>query len=121
MDYASAITAYEKYLELAPNSAQRRADPGAHRRAEGDHGRRARPEDAAGRIGRQLGRRVERLGYGPATPDEGTHELRHQDGAGRDDVYVIALTGEVDLYTAPEFKQQLLEVIAQGAKQVSST
>ena len=34
------------------------------------------------------------------------------------DTYVISLAGEVDLYTAPEFKQQLLEVIAQGAKQV---
>jgi len=34
------------------------------------------------------------------------------------DAYVIALTGEVDLYTAPEFKQQLLEVIGQGGKQV---
>jgi anti-sigma B factor antagonist len=32
--------------------------------------------------------------------------------------YVIALAGEVDLYTAPEFKQQLLEVIAQGGRQV---
>ena len=32
--------------------------------------------------------------------------------------YVIALSGEVDLYTAPEFKQQLLEVIGQGAKEV---
>src|SRR4249919_1681083 len=35
-----------------------------------------------------------------------------------DDAYVVALTGEVDLYTAPEFKQQLLDVIAQGAKEV---
>jgi anti-sigma B factor antagonist len=34
------------------------------------------------------------------------------------DVWVIALTGEIDLYTAPEFKQQLIDVIAQGAKQV---
>ena len=34
------------------------------------------------------------------------------------DAYVISLTGEVDLYTAPEFKQQLLEVIRQGAKDV---
>ena len=34
------------------------------------------------------------------------------------DAYVISLAGEVDLYTAPEFKQQLLEVIAQGAKHV---
>jgi len=35
-----------------------------------------------------------------------------------DNSYVIALAGEVDLYTAPEFKQQLLEVIGQGAKDV---
>ena len=34
------------------------------------------------------------------------------------DAYVIALAGEVDLYTAPEFKQQLLDVISQGAKYV---
>src|SRR5256714_2923600 len=34
------------------------------------------------------------------------------------DAYVISLAGEVDLYTAPEFKQQLLDVIAQGARQV---
>jgi anti-sigma B factor antagonist len=32
--------------------------------------------------------------------------------------YVISLKGEVDLYTAPEFKQQLLEVIGQGGKEV---
>ena len=32
--------------------------------------------------------------------------------------YVISLAGEVDLYTAPEFKQQLLEVIGEGAKEV---
>ena len=35
-----------------------------------------------------------------------------------DNAYVIALGGEVDLYTAPEFTQQLLEVIRQGAKEV---
>jgi anti-sigma B factor antagonist len=35
-----------------------------------------------------------------------------------DDVYVIALTGEVDLYTAPEFKQQLLDVVGRGAKTI---
>jgi anti-sigma B factor antagonist len=35
-----------------------------------------------------------------------------------DDAYVISLAGEVDLYTAPEFKQQLLDVIAKGAKSV---
>jgi anti-sigma B factor antagonist len=35
-----------------------------------------------------------------------------------DSTYVIALSGEVDLYTAPEFKQQLLEVISEGGKDV---
>jgi anti-anti-sigma factor len=35
-----------------------------------------------------------------------------------DDAYVIALAGEVDLYTAPEFKTELLDVIAKGAKHV---
>jgi anti-sigma B factor antagonist len=35
-----------------------------------------------------------------------------------DEQYVISLAGEVDLYTAPEFKQQLLDVIDQGAKEV---
>ncbi len=34
------------------------------------------------------------------------------------DAYVIGLAGEVDLYTAPEFKQQLLDVIGEGAKDV---
>jgi len=36
----------------------------------------------------------------------------------KDDAYVISLGGEVDLYTAPEFKQQLLEVIGEGATHV---
>ena len=35
-----------------------------------------------------------------------------------DEGYVISLAGEVDLYAAPEFKQQLLEVIGQGGKDV---
>ena len=35
-----------------------------------------------------------------------------------DDAYVISLAGEVDLYTAPVFKQQLLDVISQGGKDV---
>ena len=35
-----------------------------------------------------------------------------------DNSFVIALAGEVDLYTAPEFKQQLLDVIGQGGKDV---
>jgi len=32
--------------------------------------------------------------------------------------HVIALTGEVDLYTAPELKSQMLEMIANGADEV---
>ncbi len=36
----------------------------------------------------------------------------------REDAYVISLSGEVDLYTAPEFKQQLLEVVGRGGKEV---
>jgi anti-sigma B factor antagonist len=35
-----------------------------------------------------------------------------------DATYVISLRGEVDLYTAPEFKQQLLDVISEGGKDV---
>jgi anti-sigma B factor antagonist len=35
-----------------------------------------------------------------------------------DATFVISLAGEVDLYTAPEFKQQLLDVIARGARNV---
>ena len=35
-----------------------------------------------------------------------------------DGTHVISLTGEVDLYTAPEFKQQLVELIGNGAKEV---
>ncbi len=31
------------------------------------------------------------------------------------ETYVISLAGEVDLYTAPELKQQLLEVTEEGA------
>jgi len=34
------------------------------------------------------------------------------------DAYVISLAGEVDLYTAPEFKAQLLDVIGKGGQQV---
>lgn len=32
--------------------------------------------------------------------------------------YVIALAGEVDLYTAPELKRELLDAIGKGAKEV---
>ncbi len=35
-----------------------------------------------------------------------------------EEAYVISLAGEVDLYTAPDFKQHLLDAIAQGGKEV---
>ena len=41
-----------------------------------------------------------------------------EDEAIDDATHVIELGGEVDLYTAPEFKQQLLDVIGKGAKDV---
>ena len=33
-----------------------------------------------------------------------------------DDSYVISLAGEVDLYTAPEFKERMVQVIEDGKK-----
>jgi anti-sigma B factor antagonist len=47
-----------------------------------------------------------------------TQALRELDittEAGGPGVAVVALTGEIDLYTCPEFKQELLRVIADGA------
>jgi anti-sigma B factor antagonist len=35
-----------------------------------------------------------------------------------DHAFVVSLAGEVDLYVAPELKQQLLDVLERGAKQV---
>ena len=35
-----------------------------------------------------------------------------------DQQYVISLSGEVDLYTAPEFKERLVQVIEDGKKQL---
>jgi anti-sigma B factor antagonist len=34
------------------------------------------------------------------------------------DTYVLSLAGEADLYTAPELKQQLVEVIGEGGVEV---
>jgi anti-sigma B factor antagonist len=34
------------------------------------------------------------------------------------ETYVISLTGEIDLYTAPEFKEKLVDVVGKGAKNV---
>jgi anti-sigma B factor antagonist len=35
-----------------------------------------------------------------------------------DGLYVISLGGEIDLYTAPEFKQQLIEALQAGARMI---
>jgi anti-sigma B factor antagonist len=32
--------------------------------------------------------------------------------------FVVALTGEVDLYTAPELKQELLRLVEEGARRI---
>ena len=34
------------------------------------------------------------------------------------DTHVIELGGEIDLYTAPEFKERMVQVIEEGKKQV---
>ena len=76
----------------------------------------AHPAAARAAQGRRQGR-VKRLSCrrqaarGLMNFDIKTEELEN-------DGYVIALSGEVDLYTAPEFKQQLLEVIGKGGKEV---
>ena len=57
-------------------------------------------------------------GRGPSQTAGGTMNFDIKTEQLGDDAYVISLAGEVDLYTAPEFKQQLLEVIGQGGKQV---
>ena len=41
-----------------------------------------------------------------------------QDEAVDDSTHVIELGGEVDLYTAPEFKERLVQVIEDGKKQL---
>ena len=41
-----------------------------------------------------------------------------QDEAVDDTTHVIELGGEVDLYTAPEFKERMVELIESGKKQI---
>ena len=41
-----------------------------------------------------------------------------QDEAVDDSTHVIELGGEVDLYTAPEFKERMVELIESGKKQI---
>ena len=41
-----------------------------------------------------------------------------EDQAVDDSTHVIELSGEVDLYTAPEFKERMVELIESGKKQI---
>jgi anti-sigma B factor antagonist len=43
------------------------------------------------------------------------HELGMATETGENGVAVIALSGELDLYTCPEFKEELLRLIGEGA------
>jgi anti-sigma B factor antagonist len=46
------------------------------------------------------------------------HELGMATETGENGVAVIALSGELDLYTCPEFKEELLRVIGEGTAHV---
>ena len=45
-------------------------------------------------------------------------EFSIEDRRVRDDVHLVAVTGEIDLFTAPEFKQSLSRPIEDGAARV---
>ena len=108
-DTTTALAGYKKFLKLAPDdpkAADREAaDQGARAAVGDDRRRRASP---AGATSLDSARPRDVPG-GQMNFDIKTEQLG-------DDAYVISLAGEVDLYTAPEFKQQLLEVIGQGAQ-----
>jgi anti-sigma B factor antagonist len=55
---------------------------------------------------------------GPADQEGATVNFHIQDQEIDADTHVIELGGEVDLYTAPEFKERMVQVIEQGKKQV---
>src|SRR5207244_3571123 len=88
-----------------------------------------RPDRAAGQAGAEVaagdgccyavgGLRIDSRGHFRSPIPGGVMNFDIKTEQLSDDAYVISLAGEVDLYTAPEFKQQLLEVIGQGAKEV---
>ena len=103
---ATAIAGVRAVPEARARTIRAHASSSSDRAAEG----RQQPT-------RRLDSRAAGTSRAQSSQTGGTHELRHQDRAAGDDSYVISLAGEVDLYTAPEFKQQLLEVIGQGGKQ----
>ena len=117
-DYETAIEA-EEFLAKAPNNPNAEL---IEQRVESlkvivgiDQGV---PATRAPAVRGRVGRGIEPLGRHPRLTG-GEHmnlDIKTEQAGG--DVYVIALTGEIDLYTAPEFKQQLLDVIEKGGKQV---
>ena len=54
--------------------------------------------------------------YGPDEPREVDFDLVTQEVG--DGTFVVALTGEVDLYTAPELKAALLRLVAEGPSRI---
>ena len=101
-----AIRAYKQAPEVQAGPRHRRADPPADQDLAA-----VRQHPQAVRLRADGKTPVKATAGGTMNFDIKTEQLG-------DDAYVISLAGEVDLYTAPEFKQQLLEVIGQGGKQV---
>ena len=97
-DNQAAIDASRRVIKLAPGTQE------ARRRASSSSSSRLRPRPS----------RLVRL----SPPVGGSMNFDVQDREGRRLDVRDRARGEVDLYTAPEFKQQLLEVIAKGAKDV---
>ena len=109
-DIPKAIAAYEKFLKLAPD------DPTA-------------PIVKQQIAQLKAAQTAVTVGLDSPATGKTPHILSARPGAYQmnfdvkteklsDEQYVISLAGEVDLYTAPEFKQQLLEVIDQGGRDV---
>ena len=109
-DTAQAVKGYKRYLALNPDSSSKaQIQQLIQQLRRAPHRRPPRQEKvvSAPNLRLHLSDRGEiRMNF-----DIKTEQLTEEN-------YVISLAGEVDLYTAPEFKQQLLEVIGQGGKHV---
>ena len=88
---------------LAPNDAERGA---GSRRSIKQLKQQVKLSGVTASDGRLARPKRNRLGYGPDEQETGMNFDIKTEKLG-DDAYVIALAGEVDLYTAPEFKEQL--------------
>src|SRR5581483_3097512 len=115
-----------RLVPARPGGAERRQRSGCDRRLQAVRAARAgRPERRA-REAADQGARLAVPGLDSRGADISAQRARGERDVNFDikteqlegDRYVIALAGEVDLYTAPEFKAQLLDVIGKGGKQV---